>query len=197
MDLSTTTDVTAFVLLFPPESAGEPYHVLPYFWVPTDNAHKRERRDRVPYSEWINRKFVFGSEGTEVHYDPIRAFINELGRTYNIRAIARDRWNASHISTQLMGDGFEVNDFGQGYASMNAPTKELERLVLAGHLSHGANPVLRWMAQNTAVETDGAGNTKPSKKRSADRIDGIVATIMALGMAINDPTEGSPEVFAI
>ena len=86
-----------------------------------------------------------------------------------------DRWNATQLATQLTDDGFEMVAFGQGYASMNWPTKKLEEVMLAQRLSHGGHPVLRWMAGNVSIETDAVDNWKPSKKKSRERIDGIVA----------------------
>lgn len=188
-DLSTTWDITAFVLLFPPEETDGVWEWLPFLWVPKENAQLRERRDRVPYLSWIEGGYVRATEGNVVDYDVVRRDINELGKKYNITKIARDRWNASQISTQLMGDGFEVVDFGQGFASMSSPTKELEALVISGRLANPNNPALRWMAGNTAVETDAAGNLKPSKKKSTERIDGIVALVMAIGIGISEPLQ--------
>lgn len=187
LDLSTTTDLTAFVLVFPPEEAGGVWDWLPFLWIPRENAERRQRIDRVPYVTWLDQKFVRSTEGNVIDYDVVRKDINALGKLYDIQKIARDRWNATQITTQLMGDGFEVADWGQGFASMTAPTKELEKLVMSGRLSSDRNPAIRWMAGNTAVETDAAGNLKPSKKKSTDRIDGMVALIMALGIAIGEP----------
>ncbi len=122
--------------------------------------------------------------------DLIRRDINELATIYNIRELAVDRWAATQIITQLGGDGLEVVPFGQGFGSMAAPSKEFEALVLGGKIRHRANPVLRWMASNVAIESDAAANIKPSKKRSKERIDGIVATIMALGRATVSTGDG-------
>ena len=119
----------------------------------------------------------------------MRQAIIEIGERYDIQEIAVDRWNAAQIISQLDGDGFEMVTFGQGYQSMSTPTKELEKLVLAGDMLHAGNPVLRWMASNVSVETDSAENIKPSKKKSTERIDGIVALIMAIGRAINTETD--------
>ena len=119
--------------------------------------------------------------GDVVDYDYIRATLNELKDVYHIAEIAVDRWNATQISTQLMGDGFEVVLFGQGFVDMSAPTKHLHKLVMSKGIEHGGNPVLRWMAGNVAIDDDAAGNMKPSKKKSTEKIDGIVATIMAVG----------------
>ncbi len=110
--------------------------------------------------------------------------IGELAERYHIKEIAIDRWNATQLATQLTGDGFEIVGFGQGFASMSAPTKELEKRLLGKEIAHGGHPVLRWMASNVAAEQDAAGNIKPSKAKSTERIDGIVAGVMALGRLI-------------
>lgn len=180
LDLASTTDIAALVLLFP----GVGNAVLPFFWVPAESARIRERRDRVPYETWARQGLIEMTEGNVIDYDVIRRRINELGELYNIREIAVDRWNAQQIITQLDGDGFEVVPFGQGYASLSGPSKELEKLVLSCDLRHGGHPVLRWMASNVMAETDAAGNIKPSKKKSREKIDGIVGLVMALGLAI-------------
>lgn len=182
LDLANTTDIAAAVLLFPDGEGG--YEVLPYFWVPQEGARLRERRDRVPYELWIKQGLIEATEGNSIDYDIIRKRINELSERHDIKEVAADRWNATQIITQLTGDGLKVLGFGQGYRDMTAPTKELFRLVADGKLHHGGNPVLRWMASNLATEEDAAGNLKPSKKKSTEKIDGLVAIIMALGRAI-------------
>lgn len=181
LDLSTTTDLSALVLLFPGDDG---YDVLPFFWAPQERARQRERRDRVPYETWARQGHLKLTDGDVIDYDVIRSDINDLRIRYNIREIAADRWNATQIITQLMGDGFEVVAYGQGFKDMTAPTKELLRLVTDGSLRHGGHPVLRWMAANMSTETDAAGNLKPSKKKSTERIDGMVALIMGLGRAM-------------
>ncbi|MBI5763649.1 MAG: terminase [Planctomycetes bacterium] len=182
LDLSTTTDVSALVLVFPGEDGQ--ITIVPRFWVPADNAPLRERRDRVPYSTWARQGFIETTPGNVIDYDHIRKTINELKEHFDIQEIAIDRWNATQLATQLQGDGFEMVAFGQGFKDMTAPTKEFEKLVVSHKLRHGGHPVLRWMASNVAVETDAAGNLKPSKKKSTERIDGIVASIMGLGRAM-------------
>ncbi|HYE51204.1 MAG TPA: terminase TerL endonuclease subunit [Azospirillaceae bacterium] len=183
LDLSSTTDLSALALVFPRES-GPGYDVLMRFWVPKENIRRRAERDGVPYPQWARDGAITPTEGTVVDYDVIRGEINALKEEFDIREIAVDRWNSTQLQTQLMGDGFTVVPFGQGYGSMTAPSKELEKLVLAGDLHHAGNPVLRWMASNVAPAQDPAGNIKPDKARSSERIDGIVALIMALGRAM-------------
>lgn len=179
LDLSTTTDISAFVAVFP---IGEQLVVKPLFWVPEDAARVREQRDRVPYRQWIKDGYCRATPGGSVDYDIIRRDINELREQWNINTIAVDRWNATQLVKQLSDDGFNVGLFGQGYASMSSPAKMLEGMVIDGTLRHGGHPVLRWMAGNVAIETDAAGNIKPSKKTSTERIDGIVAMVMGLGV---------------
>lgn len=181
LDLSSTLDTTALVLVVPD---GVDYDVLCWVWVPEEACRERERSNRTRFDEWIRRGHLFKTDGNAVDYDVIRAHVNEQGKQFNIREIAFDPWNGQQLATQLGGDGFNMVRFGQGYASMSEPTKELEKLILEKRIRHAGHPVLRWMAGNVAVETDAAGNLKPSKKKSTEKIDGIVALIMALGRVI-------------
>jgi phage terminase large subunit-like protein len=178
LDLASTTDIAALSLVF--EVEGRLY-VRPFFWVPAEGIKRRSERDRVPYDAWVRAGLIEATEGDVIDYDVIRKRINELAEQYRIREIAVDRWNATQISTQLTGDGFEMVGFGQGMASMSGPMKELERRLLAKEIAHGGNAVLRWMAANVSATQDAAGNVKPDKSKSSGRIDGIVATIMAIG----------------
>jgi phage terminase large subunit-like protein len=187
LDLSATTDLTSFALLFPMDN-GE-YYLLVWHWIPELNARERERRDKVPYLTWHKQGHIETTPGNVIDYEYIRKKINELNLIYSIKEIALDRWNATGIATQLEQDGFIIVPFGQGFNSMSAPTKEYEVLVLQGKMKHNDNPVLRWEIGNCAVEQDATDNIKPSKKKSTERIGGVVASIMALGRAIVRPKE--------
>lgn len=192
LDLSSTTDISAFVMVFP---YNHTLVVKPIFWVPGDTARIREQRDRVPYREWIKQGVMRATPGASVDYDVIRRDINQLREQFNINTIAIDRWNATQLTKQLSDDGFNVGLFGQGYASMTAPSKMLEGNIIDGTLRHGAHPVLRWMAGNVAIETDSAGNIKPSKKASTEKIDGIVALVMGIGVwAVSNAAWSSEEI---
>ena len=186
LDLSSTTDITAFVLVFPPTDEDDLYSVLPFFWMPEDNIDLRVRRDHVPYDLWQRQGHLLTTEGNVVHYGFIERLIEELGERYNIREIAFDRWGAVQMVQNLEGLGFTVVPFGQGFKDMSPPTKELMKLTLEGKLAHGGHPVLRWMMDNIFVRTDPAGNIKPDKEKSTERIDGAVAAIMALDRAIRN-----------
>lgn len=192
LDLSSTTDITAFVLVFPPEDEDDKYIILPYFWIPEDNLDLRVRRDHVPYDVWEQQGYLQTTEGNVVHYGYIEKFIESLGERFNIREIAFDRWGAVQMVQNLEGMGFTVVPFGQGFKDMSPPTKELMKLVLEQKIAHGGHPVLRWMMDNIFIRTDPAGNIKPDKEKSTEKIDGAVATIMALDRAIrcgNDTAE--------
>ena len=178
LDLSTTTDISALVLCFPDDEGG--CDVLPYFWVPEENIMQRSNRDRVPYDLWARQGYIKTTPGNVIDYDIIRRDINQLREQYDINKIAIDRWNSTQLQTQLDGDGFEIVPTGQGFASLSAPTKHLEKLVFEKSLRHGANPVLRWMVSNVAIQQDAAGNIKPAKDKSTERIDGVVAAVMAI-----------------
>ena len=184
LDLASTTDIAAFVLDFPPIDEDDLIHyILAWFWIPKENAYKRERKDRVPYLTWAKQGHLTMTDGNVIDYDVIRRDVVKLNDTYNIKQLGIDRWAATQITTQFQGDGFDVVPFGQGYFSMSAPTKELEKLILGEQIAHNGNPVLRWMASNVMVEQDAAGNLKPSKAKSTEKIDGIVAEIIAIGVA--------------
>lgn len=195
LDLSSTTDITAFVLVFPPLDDEDTFKVLPYFWLPEDNVSLRVNRDHVPYDLWVRQDLVETTEGNVVHYAEIERFITKLGEKYNIREIAYDRWGATMLVQQLEGEGFTVVPFGQGFKDMSPPTKELMKLVLEQKIAHGGHEVLRWMMDNIFIRTDPAGNIKPDKEKSTEKIDGAVAMIMALYRAIRCGNDAGESVY--
>ena len=195
LDLSSTTDITAFVLVFPPLDEEDKYIILPYFWIPEDNLTLRVNRDNVPYDVWERQDFLQTTEGNVVHYGFIEQFIERLGERFNIREIAFDRWGAVQMVQNLEGMGFTVVPFGQGFKDMSPPTKELMKLVLEQKIAHGGHPVLRWNMDNFYIRTDPAGNIKADKEKSTEKIDGAVATIMALDRAIRCGNDHGASVY--
>ena len=185
LDLSSSIDVSSFVLVFPPVEPGEPYKVLPRFFIPEDNMHERVRRDRVPYDVFCSMGLITTTPGNVIDYAYILDQIQRDASEYDLADIAFDRWGATLIYQQLSDLGFSVVEFAQGFASMSPPAKELEKLVLSGQINHGGNKVLTWMADNVVVRQDPAGNIKPDKSKSTEKIDGIVALIMALDRALH------------
>lgn len=217
LDLSSTTDITSFVLVFPPSLGGaasvprlgdgfatsccpppdkdDKYIILPYFWIPEDNLTLRVNRDHVPYDVWERQGYLQTTEGNVVHYGFIEQFIEKLGERFNIREIAFDRWGAVQMVQNLEGMGFTVVPFGQGFKDMSPPTKELMKLVLEQKIAHGGHPVLRWNMDNIYIRTDPAGNIKADKEKSTEKIDGAVATIMALDRAIRCGNDHGASVY--
>ena len=195
LDLSSTTDITAFSLVFPPRDDEEEYIILPYFWIPEDTLDLRVKRDHVPYDVWQRQGYLQTTEGNVVHYGYIEKFIEELGKKFNIREIAFDRWGAVQMVQNLENMGFTVVPFGQGFKDMSPPTKELMKLTLEKKLIHGGHPILRWNMDNVFIKTDPAGNIKADKEKSTEKIDGVVATIMALDRAIRCGSTMSESVY--
>ena len=195
LDLSSTGDITALVLMFPPRAEDEKYILLPFFWVPEETIPQRVKAASVPYDIWERQGYLLSTEGNVIHYDFIEKFINDLAEKYHIVEIAVDRWNATQMIQNLEGDGFTMVPFGQGFASMSGPTKDFYRLLMEGQIIHGGHPVLRWMAGNVVVDTDPAGNIKVTKAKSKEKIDGIVAAIMALDRCIRNQTEPQGSVY--
>ena len=189
LDLSSTSDITAFVLVFPPRFEEENYIVLPYFWLPEDTLELRCRRDHVLYDVWERHGYIKTTEGNVVHYGFIEKFIEDLSEIYHIKERAYDRWNATQMVQTLEGMGLTMIPFGQGYKDMSPPSKELFKLMMEGKIQHGGHPVLKWMGQNVVMRQDPAGNIKPDKEKSVEKIDGIVALIMGLDRCIRHQGE--------
>lgn len=190
LDLARVNDLSAFVLLFPPTldpalgDLAEKWIVLPRFWVPEEDILRRGKRDRVPYATWRDQGFLTATRGNATDFGFIEAEIIALAGRYDLRELSYDRTFAGEIVQHLQDEGLNLVQFGQGFLSMAAPTAELERLSVSRALWHGGHPVLRWNASNVAVRHDPAGNIKPDKERSSERIDGIVAICNALGRAL-------------
>jgi phage terminase large subunit-like protein len=180
MDLSTTTDLTALVAVFPDETG---FDVLAEFFVPKDRIGERSRRDHVPYDEWTRHGVLNATPGAVVDYEAIRTVLQSWAAEFSLQMIGFDPWNATDLVTRLQQqDGLLCVSMRQGFASLSAPTKSLEQAILGHRLRHDGHPVLRWNVSNVAVEGDPAGNLKPSKTKSTERIDGVVALIMAVDL---------------
>jgi phage terminase large subunit-like protein len=193
LDLSSTTDITAFVLVFPPIDDGEPYQIVSRFWIPDENMKLRSNRDGVPYLSWHQQGLIKSTPGNVIDHSAITHEIDLLAQKYDIKEIAFDRWGSVQVSQKLQESGIEIAQFGQGYQSMSPAMKNLEVLMLSEQLAHGGNPILTWMAGNMVATQDPAGNLKPDKKRSTEKIDGMVALMMALDRSVRNDTDDEPE----
>lgn len=192
LDLASSTDIAAFVLIFPREDGS--LKVVPHFWIPEEHMHERVNRDRVPYDVWAREGYLTATPGNVIDYAAIEEYIKSASELWNIQEIAYDRWGAIQLVQNLDGEDLTMVPMGQGFASMAAPTKEFEKRVLGKELHHGGNPVMRWMMGNIAVKQDAAANIKPDKSKSTEKIDGIVAAIMALDRVVRHEIEG-PSVY--
>lgn len=196
LDLASTTDIAALSLVFPPAKESEPIWVLPFFWIPQDNMIERSRRDRVDYDLWVRLGYIEATPGNVIDYAYIERRMMALRDQYKIAEVAFDPWNATQISQNLATAGLTMVEMRQGFVSLSAPTKELLRLVLSHGIIHGGNPVLRWMADNLVVVQDAAGNVKPDKKKSREKIDGIVSTVMGLDRLVRNAGQKKESVYA-
>ena len=180
LDLASTRDVNALVLVFPDDK----WKILPYFWVPAENVRPRVRRDRVLYDTWIEQGYLKTTPGTVTNYNLIHEFLNELKKTFDIRQLAIDEWNATHLAVQMEEDGWDVVLMKQNMSHMAGPTKELERLIMQREIHHNSNPVLTWMFDNVAIRRDSEDNIKVDREHSREKVDGIVALVMAIAVFI-------------
>lgn len=189
LDLSSTSDITAFVMVFIDED--ENIYVVCRFWIPEDQMLIRSRDMGVHYEQWVREGYIEATPGNVIDYEWIFEQIEQDADDYDIDQVAFDRWGAARVVQVLESKGMTMAQFGQGFASMSPPMKELERLVLSGKIRHGNNPVLTWMADNLVARVDPAGNVKPDKEKSREKIDGVVALIMALDLALRHPEKKS------
>lgn len=187
LDMSSTTDLTAMVLCFSKEGK---YFLVPYAWAPEAVVHERERRNKTKYSKWIADGHLFQTEGDVIDEDAIYQKFLEVNEKYRVSEVRLDRWNAGYMA-QRLSQHTKVEFFGQGYYSMGQASKEFERLIRTREVVHSGNPVHRWCLANTSVVDDDAGNIKPSKKVSREKIDLTVSSIMALaGARLRDGGKG-------
>lgn len=187
MDLSATQDITAVVYCFPPEKKKGKYRFIYRFFIPENNIIDRERRDKVPYTYWIEKEYIIATPGDAIDYDFIEDQILIDSKRFKIQEIAYDPWKAQEIVNHLQEVGFTMVPIFQRYSGMALPTDTFEKKILAKEIAHGDNPVMNWMISCTEVKSDRQGNImpmKPQRDRTGKRIDGVVASIMALYRAV-------------
>lgn len=184
LDLSSTGDLTALSALFTLDNGSYLKH---FAWIPSENAAKREKMDRVPYLTWARSGDIEMTDGNGVDYSVIRAKVNELAQEYDVRAIGVDQWNAEQLCQQLEEDGYEVEKLNMSYSHLSAASKELMRGLVEQEITHDGNPVATWCASNVVIEHDAADNIRPSKKKSTERIDCVVADIIAIAEKLGHP----------
>jgi phage terminase large subunit-like protein len=194
LDLSATTDLSAFALVFP-RKEDDSIDLLVKYWMPADNLRNRSLRDRVPYERWVEQGLITATPGDVIDYDFIKSEVFQANKNYDLREVSFDPWNASHIVQELVRERVKMTPMRQGFVSMSPPLKELLRMILQSRVRHSGNPVLRWNADSCAAVTDAAENIKLDKSRSTARIDGMVATVMALDAMLRHPSSRRKSVY--
>jgi len=179
LDLAKTRDISSFVLIFPKD--GGQFDVRCWFWVPEDKVDERTKKDAVPYRQWVDEGYLIATPGNVTDYAFIKSEIEATCATYQVQMIDYDPWNASMLVSQLIEEGVPMQELRQGFASLSAPTVELENLVADAKVHHYGNPVLAWMCGNVVLARDPAGNIKLDKGKSKEKIDGMAALVNALG----------------
>jgi phage terminase large subunit-like protein len=196
LDLGSTNDITCKILVFPPEAEGQRTVLMPEFWVPEETVDARDS-PRTPYRKWVDEGALLTTPGNVTDYDFIEQRVIEDAPKYQIQKLGYDPWNATQVALHLQDEGCPMVEFRQGFNSMAAPSKEMERLFLAGLLEHGNHPILEWMFGNATYRKDPAGNIKPDKERAAEKIDGVVASIMGVGLVNAEPANSGPRIILL
>jgi len=208
LDLSSREDITVLSLFFP----GEKYHTTKrFYFIPEDNVRERTKRDGVPYETWAREGLMETTPGNTVDYDYIRRRITGyyvsdgvvehdescISDHVDLASIAFDRWNSSQLVNNLMEDDMEMSPFGQGFGSMSSPTKEYKTIIFRKELNHGGDPILRWMISNVEIQRNASGDEKPDKAKSKEKIDGVVADIMAFGEYLTEGHGADDSMFEV
>lgn len=196
LDLSSTQDLTSLVLVFDPTDSDPFWRLLPFFWLPDEGLQAKGERDGVDYLSWVKSGYLETTPGKAVDKAFVLHRLAEITAKYEMQPVGYDRWRIADLRTMAENDGIDIQfaDFGQGFKDMSPAVDELEKLLLQNEIKHNGNPVLTWCAANTVMATDPAGNRKPAKNKSTGRIDGIVASIMAVGVAMQHPEDKNPSI---
>jgi phage terminase large subunit-like protein len=193
LDLSSKWDLCALVFAFPGE--GDEVHFLSRFWLPEGTVEKYARKGQRHYAQWAQEGWLTTTPGDVVDYEFIRSEVNALAKRYALQELAFDQWGATDLATRLMSDGIPMVECRQGFKTLSEPSKDLEARTISRKVRHMAHPVMRFCVSNAVVSTDSAGNIKPDKSKAADRIDGVVAAVMALSRLIVSIGDGGPSVY--
>lgn len=194
LDMASTQDITALVLAVEPEGT-EPWHLIPYFWLPKDNITEKSEKDRVPYDAWAKEGLLELTEGAALNKRAIVKRLAEINSHFDLKSVAYDKWRIEDLTVLLDEEGIELEmeGFGQGFRDMSPALQEFESLLINNNLHHNNNSVMTWCAANAVIEEDPAGNQKLNKKKSTGRIDGLVAAVMAIGVSVTAKNNQKPE----
>ena len=184
LDLSSTTDLTAIALLFPPQKGLSEWRCIFKAFIPLENMKERVKRDKVPYDDWVKQGYLTATEGDAVDYETVQLQIESYSKQYKIKWLCADKWNSAMLTQNLAKKGIKTIEIEQTMNGLSPGMKEIERLLRTGQLTHDKNPLARWCFGNVIVATDGNENIKPMKNKSIERIDLMVALIDAMAAAL-------------
>lgn len=184
LDLSSTTDLTAIALLFPPQKGLSEWRCIFKAFIPLENMKERVKRDKVPYDDWVKQGYLTATEGNAVDYETVQLQIESYSKQYKIKWLCADKWNSAMLTQNLAKKGIKTIEIEQTMNGLSPSMKEIERLLRKGQLTHDKNPLARWCFGNVIVATDGNENIKPMKNKSIERIDLMVALIDAMAAAL-------------
>lgn len=192
VDIASTRDITAIAELYPPHEKSARFRVRMHYYIPEDSVDTKRKSGEAPYRKWVDDGLIKTTPGNHTDQAYIEEDILQINDRGNLKAAEFDPYNTSYLMTNLTDKGVPVSPFRQGFLSMSEPTKKLETMILSKELDHGGDPVLRWMMSNVALKHDPAGNIKVDKAKSQDKVDGVVALIMAIGGYLTEEIEENP-----
>lgn len=200
LDLSSKIDLGVFLLVFPPETENDFWDIIVQFYCPEEGILKRSQVDRVNYDIWEEQGFLTATPGNVIDYAWIEKDIYQAAKDYQFLECGYDPWNATQTATRIMEElnptndknGFQMVEMRQGARTLNEPAKDMLVKIMAGKVRHGGHPILRWCADNLVMRMDANGNVAPDKEKATERIDGIVALIIAWGRAVFNKQEPNP-----
>lgn len=197
LDLSSTQDLTALVLLFEPDIDDPYWRLLPYFWLPKEGLEEKAKRDGADYPAWVRQGWLETTPGAAIDHLFVLHRIADIMQEFDLTAIGNDRYRVEYLKNMAINEGLDIPlvEFGQGFASMAPAVDEFERRLVSRNMKHNGNPVMTWCAANAVVMSDPAGNRKPAKNKSTGRIDGIVAAVMAVGQTLTYEDAGNIDDF--
>jgi phage terminase large subunit-like protein len=184
IDLSSTTDITGAVYLFPPQDGFDDWRFIQDAWIPEDSMKERVKRDGVPYDRWLNQGYIHATPGNVVDYDFVEARLLAANQQYNIPSGGSDPWNSRMLTQRLIQRGLDIVEIPQNMKHLSPAMKMVEQLMKSGRMTHEKNPVARWCWGNMVIVADGNENIKPMKNKAIERIDLTVALIIAMATAM-------------
>jgi phage terminase large subunit-like protein len=185
LDLASKIDVAAKILLFPPYEDDPLYHVHGQYYLPEDSVESGATSNASHYSGWHKQGFMTLTPGNVIDYEYIMDDMRDDASRFDVTEVPYDPWQATQLATAMLSEGLPMVELRQTVQNFSEPMKQIEALVLSRLLAHGGCPVLGWMTANVTAKMDAKDNIYPTKEFSENKIDGMVALIMAMSRTVN------------